>query len=383
MNLMVLKCDYIGVPLWVVIILVLISSCKCKDCCSKPSVTCIDGIDVVSLYGTWEEMGEQYGELTCGHLRNVLDYMTDIIGGDSLKKDSIILLSKSLYRNYPYRFKQFFKGVEKTSGLSMEQLVMINALEYSEGLFCSGIAAWGDYASGNLVFGRNYDAVSYEPLCKDIIITVFHPSDGSLATASIGYAGEIYAVNAINEKGIFMELNNGMPTAGSTIDFDRFPSTTSLLEVMFDACDLDYFDAFFNTHRSFASFIIGVADSHEARSYEWCASGTENASNVSPNGLLVQTNHYVSSGWDYPVPSNEHSWNSITRRDNLLAIAENSKGGIDENTMCQIISTPLKSGGAMQDITRYQLVYTPKTKMLLVCIEQHSGWKKIDLNDFL
>lgn len=362
---------------------VVLSSCAGNDDRSKASVTDVNGIDVVSLYGTWEEMGEQYGELAGRHLRHVDEFISGIIDGNGPKRDSIIAVSNKLYSRYPYRFRQFFKGMEKTSGLTMEQLLKINAVEYAEGYFCSGIAAWGEYASGDLVYGRNYDAMSYAPIGEDVIITVFHPSDGSLATATIGYAGEIYAVNAINEKGVFLELNNGMPSGGFAIDFDRFASTTSLLEVMFDAYDLDYLDAFFKTHRSFASFIIGVADKNEARSYEWCPSGTENASESTPEGLMAQANHYVSPNWTYPVPTDETSWQSITRRCNLIGLAESNKGRIDAETMCRLIATPISEGGAMQEGTRYQIVFTPATKQLMLRVEKQPEWVEVDLNDFM
>lgn len=362
--------------------IILAASCSGRTDLPVPSVTNIQGIDVISLYGTWEEMGEQYGELAGSHLRHVSSFLSETIAGDSAKRDSIQASADKLFSRYPYRFRQFFKGMEKTSGLTLPQLVMNNAVEYVEAFFCSGLAAWGEWSSGNLVYGRNYDAVSYAPIAEDIIITVFHPSDGSLATATVGYAGEIYSVNAINEKGIFMELNNGMPSAGFDIRFERFASTTSLLEAMFDACNLDYFDAFFNTQRSFASFIIGVADANEARSYEWCATGTENATQACPPGLMVQTNHFVDSDWTFPIPADEDSWRSITRRRNLLRLAEESKGLINEDVMCRIMATPLEEGGAMNDGTRYQLVFTPATMKLLICIEQQADWVDVDLKKF-
>lgn len=349
---------------------------------SNGFVTTIDGIDVVSLCGTWEDMGEQYGKLTASHLQRVHSFLTDIIDGDAAKKDSILKVSKLLVSKYPYSLRMFFTGMSRTSGLTLEELMMNNAVEYAEGFFCSGLAAWNNYASGNLVYGRNYDAASYAPIADDIIITVFHPADGSLATATIGYAGEIYAVNAVNERGIFMELNNGMPTAGYDIDYDRFATTTSLFTLMFNAYDLSYIDAFFNTNRSFASFIVGVADEDEARSYEICATGVENATGFHPAGLIAMTNHYNSTNWSYPTPTDSASWNSITRRRNLLSLAESNKGSIDEATMCRIMGTTIEEGGPMHDFTRYQLVYTPKLKQLLIRIERQTSWITIDLNKF-
>ncbi len=64
--------------------------------------------------------------------------------------------------------------------------------------------AWGDYAEDKLIIGRNYDySEAFALLKDDVFVTVYHPSDGALATATIGYAGEIYAVNDLNEKGVF------------------------------------------------------------------------------------------------------------------------------------------------------------------------------------
>lgn len=349
---------------------------------SKGSVTFIDDIEVVSLCGTWEEMGEQYGELAGSHIRHVQEYLQRVIGNDAAKRDSIMNIAEKLYSRYSHRLKQFFEGMERTSGLAMDQLIMNNAVEYAGGFFCSGLAAWGDYASGDLVYGRNYDALSYAPIADDIIITVYHPSDGSLSTATIGYAGEIYAVNAINEKGLFLELNNGMPTAGYDLDFERFSTTESLLEVMFDAYNLDYLDAFFKSYRSFGSFIIGVADENEARSYEICATGVENAAEANPKGLMAQTNYYVSPNWTYPTPSDEDSWMAITRRNNLLNLAESHKGHIDEKTMCGIMATHINDGGPMHYLTRYQLVFTPRTKKLLISIEKNSDWTEVNMNAF-
>lgn len=64
--------------------------------------------------------------------------------------------------------------------------------------------AWGDYAEDKLIIGRNYDySEAFALLKDDVFVTVYHLSDGALATATIGYAGEIYAVNDLNEKGVF------------------------------------------------------------------------------------------------------------------------------------------------------------------------------------
>jgi len=343
----------------------------------------LGGVKIVSLYGSWEEMGRQYGELAGPHLRHIHnEFIAMKVKDDPGKEVAVSELATKLYSRYPYRFRKFMEGASQTSGLSLSQLKVVNAVEYAEGCYCSGMAVWGEFASGNLVYGRNYDAASFKPIGKDVLITVYHPSDGSLAVATIGYAGELYAVNAINEKGLFLELNNGMLSAGFDILFDRFSSTASLLEVLFDAPDMDYMDAFFKTQSSFAAFIVGVADQSEARSYEWSASGMQRADVLTPDGLMVMTNHYVNPIWTYPVLVEDGEWMSLTRRSNLLSQAAANKGLIDAEMMCKLMSTPVEEGGTLNKNTRYQLVYEPRTMRLLVRIESADRWTDVDMMRF-
>lgn len=346
------------------------------------SITDIEGIEVVSLYGSWEEMGRQFGELAGGHLRHIYDgFLMPLIAGDESKLQSVKEVSEKLVSKYPDSYKDFFKGAAETSGLSYGALIMVNAVEYAEGFFCSGIAAWGDYSRGSLVYGRNYDAASYRPIAEDVIVTVFHPADGSIPTAIVGYAGELYAVNAFNRSGIFMELNNGMPSAGYNIDFERIASTTSLLEMMFEAENIDFVDNFLQARPSFASFIIGVADANEARAYEWCASGVKRADALTPDGLMVMTNHYVHPAWDFPTPSDEKSWNSLVRREHLLAQAEARKGNLGAEEMRALISTPIEDGGARHYLTRYQIVCEPAAMTLHIKVED-GQWAVLDMTRF-
>ena len=162
----------------------------------------INGIAVVSLYGTWHEMGRQYGMLMKDRLDEVFFFVNTIIEysvGNAEKARSIIAVQTA---QTPYRIREFFEGAAETSGLTVEQLQAVNAVERIGGLpKCSAAFCWGEYTAGPLVIGRNYDySEAFWQLKDDVAVTVYHPADGSLATATIGYAGEIYAVNAINEK---------------------------------------------------------------------------------------------------------------------------------------------------------------------------------------
>lgn len=343
----------------------------------------VDGITVLDLNGTWHQMGMQYGILAEEQIKDILAYIDLRLGADAENADAAARIADSLYANYPAHLKKFFDGVSESSGQSLERIKLCNAVEYVEGEFlCSAMAVWGGYGAGKLVFGRNYDAYSYREIDKDMVLTVFHPADG-IAAATVGYAGELYCVNGLNAKGIFVELNNGTPSAGNEMHWDICPSTVSLFNMLFEAGNMEDVDSFFRNTQSSLPYTIGVADRNEARSYEWCYDGARRGDVVTEEGLMISTNHYVNGEWPYTVPTDEISWNSISRRNNLISKAEEYKGRIDVEKMKEIMSTSLEDGGPMHDLTRYQIVAVPEDMILHINIPSNGKWIELKMSRYL
>ena len=347
--------------------------------------TGMNGISVVDLHGTWYEMGRQYGALLKDELAEVYLFVETIIQysvGNAAKAESIIAAQTA---QTPYRIGEFMRGAAETSGLTVEQLQAVNAVERIGGLpKCSALFCWDGYAAGPLVIGRNYDYSDAFALLKDdVAVTVYHPADGSLAVATVGYVGEIYAVNGLNEKGIFMELNNGKPSANIKSPDARITGTTMLFSALFEIDELEDWDLFFSTVNCSSSYIINVADSHLARSYEWCPVGFKPGGTDLPDGLLVSTNYFVNPEWLFAVPSDQASWQGLTRRNNLIALSENAKGGIDAQKMMEIVETSVEDGGAMNELTVFQMVVVPESKQLWIRVIGGSGWAPIDLSGYL
>lgn len=345
---------------------------------SDANLQVVDGVKVVSLYGSWHQMGRQYGSLLSPELNHV---WSEGIGGRL--NDRARAIADSVFIHYPFRFKQFVQGASETSGLSLDQLVAVNAIEYIDWVMhCSGIALWGSRAAdGALLYGRSYDAGAFHALARDIVVTVFHPSDGSLACATVGYAGELYCVNGVNAAGLFLELNSGAPSMGFAQDYRRLSGTMMLLDLLLNADNLDYVDAFFRTIASSASFIIGVADSSEARSYEWCSQGSHRAPVL--REMMVQTNHCVSPEWNLCQPADSASWLSPMRRCNLVRWADGQSAPVGESAMQHILQLPIGEGGVWSAATEYQLVYAPSTFRLSLFVVGDDRWHTLDLSAFL
>ncbi len=350
----------------------------------KGTATKTHNITILNLSGTWFEMGRQYGALAKGQLQDVFAFCNDMIEKKEGNSEKAISIVGTQVEQMPYTIREFFRGAAETSGLSVDQLYVTNAVERIAGLpQCSMVAVWGDYAEDKMVIGRNYDyGDTFSKLKNDVLVTVFNPSDGALSTAIVGYAGEIYAVNGMNEAGIFLELNNGKPSAPMSSPDERITGTTLLLDLLFEADSLELVDRYFNTMLCSSSYIINVLDGTRARSYEWCPIGVKHGEDDNPEGMLVSTNHYVDPDWEMEPPTDENSWESFTRRNNLIDLCESMKGGIDAEDMKKIITTSIEDGGSENELTVYQIVAEPADRVLWVKTVESDQWAEVDLKDY-
>jgi len=420
-------CGMNRVFIFIVLIAVLLVGCEPEKSSRREGrLEVVDSIKVVNVYGSWSDMGSQYGRLLSEELGDI--WNVKLSGG---MNDEAWAIADSLYSHYPRRFKEFLEACAESSGLGLERMKAVNAMEYIDWVLtnCSGVAVWGARTSPSpssltscnqsantltscnqsanaptscnqstlrptaaesptpsteLIYGRTYDAGAFHEVGRDIVLTVFHPDDSRYSLATVGFAGEIYCVNGMNSVGMFLELNSGAPSAGFRQNFGITPGPVSLFEMMLEAGTMEEVDMFMNNTPSSASFVIGVADSEEARSYEWCAKGCKRGDSYSddlPQGgqIMVQTNHYVNPGWDFPAQVDSTSWSSLSRRSNIIRWVTDRSGTIDEAAMREFVETPFENGGIFKESTEYMVVAVPYRRRISLYIPGYIGWHSIGL----
>ena len=347
-------------------------------------------LNILDLRGTWREMGRQYGALMAAELAHIYsEAIEKRLLASAPDPQMMRQQAEKFFTNYPFIFKETLRGIAETSGLTFDQVKLVNALEVIASMAlsspqCSGIAAWGDYVNGPLVYGRNYDYLPwFKELDNDITLACFHPADGSLATSVVGYAGEIYAVNGMNEKGLFLELNNGMPSGGALWYDSRVPAVTELFSFLLQSSTLDEMESFFQTTKANYAYIVGVADGQTARCFEWPVFEVKRRESHSRPGLTVLTNHFTEFSWGLPRPDDATFWRTRSRRQNLLTLAKHFKGTINEKIMMDIMDTRIEDLGATTDMTLYQLVAVPERFELWFKIPERQEWTKIEMRELL
>ena len=346
-------------------------------------------IGVLQLSGSYKEMGRQYGGLLKDEIQEFYTIVVDehYIKDKGLKYEEIKGFSEAVYTRYPEKFKALMSGINETSGLPLEKIVILDQVLGIQFIIaqqgeCSAVATWGEYTGGKpLVLGRNLDlAVDFKEFSRFLNVVVYNPVD-DIPTAVVCYPGEITSFTGMNANGVFFEINEGAKSGGNIINEDRLMLPVELVRFLTDYSDFNEFDAAMNTTRSNYAFIVQVADKDAAYSYEASVFDIKRRSGQEP-GLLVATNDFVDPAWGLTLPLDAED-KSVQRRDNLLALANTYKGRITPDTMMQIMDTPFEEGGATwTNRTEYQVVVEPANNKLWMKTRGIQDWVEIDLNKY-
>ena len=347
---------------------------------------------LLDIRGTWRQMGRQYGALAGESLRTIYEEAIErkLIQEYDRPREELEAVAKGFYANYPHKLKEVLAGMAETSGLDFGKIILLNAVEvlvagdiWSQN-HCSGVAVWGEYSSGALIYGRNYDYFDwFRYFGEHIVVAAFHPADGSLSVATIGYAGEIYMTTGINERGIFLALNNGEPSGGALEYHNRVPAIAELFMFLLDSPDLDQLESFFHTTRSNFAYVVGTADDQTSRCFEWPVFDAKRRLTFRRPGLMVATNHFTEPSWGLPRPDDKKFFATRTRRQNLLNLAEHFKGSIDMSRMKKILDTRVEDMGATTDNTVYQVIAEPGSMTLSLKVPGLTDWTDVPIGEFL
>jgi hypothetical protein len=347
-------------------------------------------IDVLVVTGTYRQMGEQYGSLLKDQLNanynGIVKGLKDLKG---LTLQDLQDFGDNIYAGYPQKYKEMVQGLAETSGLGLEKAKVLNAQElyisaalvdmFSKKNGCTGMATWGDYSLGPLVFGRNYDLGPVNHQYATMV--VYNPTDGSIPVASWTFAGCIYLTSGMNSSGVFLELNNGSASDPSDFTASRPWAPIELFAFLEQSTSLKQLTSYFEASRPDLSYIVQGADKNGAVSFEWATSGVK-VRQPDRSGLLVATNAFFDPSWGQ-TPEDGVDF-VVTRRNNLLALGEQNKGKFTPELMMKTISTPIEEGGAFRapNLTSYEIVAQPESLTMWVRVPEYQDWVKIDLKQY-
>lgn len=349
--------------------------------------------NVLSLKGSWLDMGEQYGSLAGDQLREFYKRIhNDILarGIDSVKQ---FQMAKETYDSYSQELKDLLKGMSITSGLNFDQQIILDASFYiltvavlngHPPAACSGIGVLAPRTeNGKVFFGRNWD-IDREAMIKYmkyLSVVVFNPEKGN-SFANIRPLGQVYVETGFNSKGVFIELNNAEAS-----DSCYFPDRRFTGDVIFEALNnTNNFNETIDHLRKIpaeTAYIIQVADSKQAVSIERATFDSRLIK--AENGLLVTYNSFVEpypDSWKNnllsPPPTTQDP-----RRDNILKLFQKSEWqeNINIYKFLDLMNLEINECGAVHDGTVIQVVIVPEDYELYFRGYKYSDFAKVNLKN--
>ena len=350
-------------------------------------------IYVAQLNGDYREMGRQYGGLMKPQIQQFYEEAIDgyFASNGSLPRAAIEEAFTSSYQIYPARFQQMLAGLEETSGLSLQQLLMVDNAVYLPLLvsisgMCSFAAAWGDYTGGGpLVCARSFDYYpEFQEYNDTLTVMVLNPDDGSRSVAAIVNAGQLGTMSVFNDANLAMGVHDGTPSGGEGQLPAAVPTMISNVSVFLDSSDFEMVRAYMYSTLPRLAVIANAADPQAARSFEKTTSECKERDG-SEDGLLVATNHFLEPTWELQaqggIKTHESAdiQDSTTRYNGILSLAEQRKGTIDAEVMMEIFDVPISEGGPTRPTTMYQFVAVPAQLQLWVKACSYQDWVQVDL----
>lgn len=190
------------------------------------------GKEIVLLAGSPEEMGAAHGSLTRDKTQLLVERVVYLVGAahsarsDTWFFDRMAEIERRTLPHIPERFVREIDALSEAAGISRRDGRCANL--FPELFHCSGVAVRGKAtADGRVLHARVLDYMRDIHLQQGATVTVFMPA-GRHAWMSLGYAGFVGTVTAMNEKRVAVgEMGGGGEGA-----WDGLPMSLLLRDVM-------------------------------------------------------------------------------------------------------------------------------------------------------
>lgn len=166
----------------------------------------VNGVRVVHLTGTPEEMGAQMGEICGADLRYLVDANLKKIPYIAKDLAAAVARARTYAAGIPENQMRELRATAKAAGVEEDWLlVAASVIEVVEDLrACAAVAAWGVATPAHeTIVGRNLDWFDFGKLHEHGLVVVRHP-EGGHAFASFGFPGLPGVLTGMNDTGLFV-----------------------------------------------------------------------------------------------------------------------------------------------------------------------------------
>jgi isopenicillin-N N-acyltransferase like protein len=181
-----------------------------------------NGVPVLTVQGTPEEVGEQIGVLALKPVKGFPDLIKEAIKGFGLEpvRPLLTAAAKGLYAKFPEDHRKEIEAMAKASGTDRDTLIVANTLlDLLKVAACSGFLVEADHSTTKgPLYGRNTDAPFLD--LADLSVVIVYRLEGQPPFASFTYPGLLIGTTGINDSGLSFGINDVRSSADKASRFD-------------------------------------------------------------------------------------------------------------------------------------------------------------------
>ena len=296
------------------------------------------GKTILLVSGTPAQMGAAHGALLRGPAQKLTQRVLYLVGGgDTLRSgqwflDRMADIERRTVPHIPPRFLEECDALARAAGVSQRDGRYANL--FPERFHCSGVALRGKAtAGGRVLHARVLDYMREIDLQEAAVVVVFMP-DGRHKWMTLGYAGFIGTVTAMNEKGLAIGEMGGRCEG----QWDGIPMSLLLRDVMERAATVDQAVAILRAAPRTCEYYYVVSD----------RSGAMRALHCTPQQMTV-----LEPGQQHPrlplVPDDVVLVSGDDRAKLLSQRIQENYGQIDVPRLMNIIKRPVAMESNLHD----------------------------------
>lgn len=282
----------------------------------KAELKYINGLAVLTVEGTPEEIGEQAAMLVAQPSKRLLGFPKELLSqmvSPTVAKTVWPVLAKEtnrLYQNYPPDHRKELDAMIKVSGFDRDALIAANTLFDLKALVlpllgCSALVVEKDRsATGQPIFGRNMDYNSLGYLHEYTLITVYRPK-GKHAFAAIGWPGMVGVVSGMNDAGLCvaaLETTGAPKEEGPGYSPEGTPFASIYRRILEECTTIDEAEKVLREARRTTTNHLTVCDKNGGAVFEFSPSRV--AARRPEQGCTVCTNHFNTKELKLTQPKN-------------------------------------------------------------------------------
>jgi hypothetical protein len=260
----------------------------------KGQLKYVNGIPVLVVEGTPEEIGTQVAQLTARPLPRLLNFTRQFVkeNGFELAWPVLLKMSKTMLPQFPPHDRQELEALAKCAKVSFDLALVGNVLPDLKKIGgCSTlIVEPARSATGGPLFGRNLDYPTLGYLQKYTLVTVYK-ARGKHAFASIGFPGLVGCISGMNDAGLALAtLEVYSSREGSPFNLKGTPYLLGLRRILEECTTVAQAEKLLRSMKRTTLNNLAICDRKEGAVFE-----------ITPNTMMVRravrgicpcTNHF-------------------------------------------------------------------------------------------